>query len=248
MSPGGGGCVETDIENDTVAPDELYEILVKAMSNLREHCAEDASYYVSAPQGGELGKMMLQMMEDAGLRVRHNLVWVKNAPTFSMGRLDYDYRHEPIFYTWTKSHKFYGDYSNTVIDDTLDINHMSKAELKDALRAYIEKKETSVIYQDKPLHSTLHPTMKPVKLVARFMINSSRPEDIVADIFGGSGTTIIAAEQLGRKTRMMELDPHYCDVIITRWEEFTGKRAELIDGPGKVEKEDQSSFKEGRDV
>jgi site-specific DNA-methyltransferase (adenine-specific) len=248
IDPGRGGNVETDIENDTIPPDELYEILVKAMSNLRKHCAEDASYYVSAPQGGELGKMMLQMMEDAGLQVRHNLIWVKNAPTFSMGRLDYDYRHEPIFYTWTKSHKFYGDYSNSVIDDTLDINHMSKAELKDALRAYIEKKETSVIYQDKPLHSTLHPTMKPVKLVARFMINSSRPGDIVADIFGGSGTTIIAAEQLGRKARMMELDPHYCDVIITRWEEFTGKEARLINGAGEVEEKDQGSLAEGRNI
>ena len=218
------------------------------MSNLRQHCAEDASYYVSAPQGGELGKMMLIMMEEAGLRVRHNLVWVKNAPTFSMGRLDYDYRHEPIFYTWTEKHHFYGDYSNTVIDDTLDVDHMTKAELKDALRAYIENKETSVIYCDKPLHSKLHPTMKPVKLVARLMINSSRPGDIVADIFGGSGTTIIAAEQLHRKARMMELDPHYCDVIIERWEQFTGKEAELLSDPRTMEEEDQGSFAEGGDV
>lgn len=67
-------------------------------------------------------------------------------------------------------------------------------------------------------------------------------------IRSGSGTTIIAAEQLQRKTRMMELDPHYCDVIITRWEEFTGKKAELIDGPGKMEKENQGSFKESRNV
>ena len=80
------------------------------------------------------------------------------------------------------------------------------------------------------------------------MINSSRPGDIVADIFGGSGTTIIAAEQLGRKARMMELDPHYCDVIITRWEEFTGKEARLINGAREVEEEDQGSLAEGRDI
>lgn len=246
VDPGRGGHIQQDIENDTATPDELYEILVKAFSNLKNHSAEDASYYVSAPQGGELG-MMMMMMRDAGLRVRHNLIWVKNAPTFSMGRLDYDYRHEPIFYTWTKSHKFYGDYSNTVIDDTLDINHMSKAELKNALRSYMEQKETSTIYCDKPMHSDLHPTMKPVKLVARFMINSSRKGDICADIFGGSGTTMIAAEQLGRRCYMMELDPHYCDVILQRWEQFTGKEAVKI-GQGTMAAEDQDGLQKGGDI
>ena len=86
-----------------------------------------------------------------------------------------------------------------------------------------------MIYCDKPVANKLHPTMKPVKLVARFLLNSSQKGDAVADIFGGSGTTLIACEQLGRKCRMMELDPHYCDVIIARWEQFTGKKAVLLD-------------------
>lgn len=244
VEPGRGGRIEVNIENDTMAPEDLYKILVDAFRNLRIHAADDCSYYVSTPQGGNIGLMMLEMMRDAGLEVRHNLIWVKNAPTFSLGRLDYDYRHEPIFYTWTKKHNFYGDYGDTVIDDTADINHMSKAELKEALRAYMEHKETSVIYCDKPHQSKLHPTMKPVKLVGRFMINSSRKGDLVADIFGGSGTTMIAAEQLGRRCRMMELDPHYCDVILYRWETFTGKKARLIDGPGTMEKKDQDSIEE----
>lgn len=81
---------------------------------------------------------------------------------------------------------------------------------------------------DKPMRADLHPTMKPVKLVGRFVINSSREGDTVADIFGGSGTTMIACEQLKRKCRMMELDPHYCDVIIDRWEKFTNKKAEKL--------------------
>jgi site-specific DNA-methyltransferase (adenine-specific) len=72
--------------------------------------------------------------------------------------------------------------------------------------------------------------MKPIKLVARFMINSSKQDDIVADIFGGSGTTLITAEQTGRRCRMMELDPHYVDVIIQRWETFTGEKAVLLNG------------------
>ena len=72
--------------------------------------------------------------------------------------------------------------------------------------------------------------MKPVKLVAKFILNSSKPGETVLDIFGGSGTTMIACEQLGRKCRMMELDPKYCDVIVKRWEEFTGKKAVLVNG------------------
>lgn len=198
-----------------------------AFSNLREHCSDDCSYYVSSPQGGELGLMMM-MMRDAGLPVRHNLIWVKNAACFSMGRLDYDYRHEPIFYTWTKSHDFHGGYSNTVVGDSVPLEKMSKAELKDLVRALRDDADTSVIYCDKPLHNDLHPTMKPVRLVARLMFNSSREGDLCADVFGGSGTTMIAAEQLGRRACLMELDPHYCDVIIRRWENFTGKTARRV--------------------
>ena len=227
---GFGGGIKENILGDTLPPDELYKVLVQAFMNLRQVCAEDCSYYVSSPQGGELGLMMMMMMRDAGLAVRHMLIWVKNTATFSMGRLDYDYRHEPIFYTWTKSHRWYGDYTNTVIDDSLPIDKMSKAELKEFIRVKLYPQEQSTIYCDKPNASKLHPTMKPVKLVARFLLNSSQRGDVVADIFGGSGTTLIACEQLGRKCRMMELDPHYCDVIIDRWETFTGKKAVLLDG------------------
>lgn len=172
--------------------------------------------------------MMMMMMKDAGLEVRHNLIWVKNSATFSLGRLDYDYQHEPIFYTWTKKHTFYGGYATTVVDDSKPVDKMSKTELKELLRALMEKHPQSVIYEDKPLKCDLHPTMKPVKLVARFMVNSSQRGDVVTDIFGGSGTTLIAAEQLGRKARIMELDPHYCDVIIQRWENLTGEKAVLL--------------------
>ena len=215
----------------------LREMLTKAMSNLKEHCADHCSFYVSSPQGGEIGLMMMMMMKEAGLEVRHNLIWVKNAPTFSMGRLDYDYKHEPIFYTWTKSHKFYGGYGNTVFDDSIPIDKMSKAELKDLVRQLQEEHETSVIYCDKPHQSKLHPTMKPIPLVGRFMINSSQKGDTVADIFGGSGSTMIAAEQLGRKCIMMEKDPHYVDVIIDRWEQFTGQKAVLLDEQKTMEKQ-----------
>ena len=101
------GRIVENIENDTLGIPELYEVLKAAMTNVRLRCKDDASYFVTAPQGGGLGLMMMMMMKDAGLEVRHNLIWRKNAPTFSLGRLDYDYQHEPIMYTWTKSHHNY---------------------------------------------------------------------------------------------------------------------------------------------
>lgn len=195
-----GRCCK-NIENDTLSADELYPILVKAMTNARLSCKEDACYFVTSPQGGELGlMMMMMMMKDAGLPVRHMLIWEKNSATFSLGRLDYDYQHEPIFYTWTKKHHNYrkGQY------------------------------RTTIWKYDKPRKCDLHPTMKPVELVANCLNDATKPGDIALDVFGGSGTTIIACEQLGRCARLMELDPHYCDVIIARWEKMTGKKAERI--------------------
>jgi DNA modification methylase len=227
---GRGGVIKEDIENDTASPEELYEILVRAFSVLRENAADSCSYYVTSPQGGELGLMMMMMMRDAGLPVRHTLIWVKSSACFSMGRLDYDYRHEPIFYTWTKTHKFRGGYDNSVIDEYGRLENLEKSELKELVHALRGDGKTTTIYCDKPTRSDLHPTMKPVRLVSRFIYNSSEEGDIVADIFGGSGTTLIACEQLKRKCRMMELDPHYCDVIIDRWEQFTGKKAVLLNG------------------
>lgn len=194
------GLQTENIANDTLKADELYKVLVKAMTNCRLSCKDDASYFVTSPQGGELGLMMMMMMKDAGLTVRHMLIWEKNCATFSLGKLDYDYQHETIFYTWTKSHHNYrkGEY------------------------------RTTIWKYDKPRKCDLHPTMKPVELVANCINDCSKEGDIILDMFGGSGTTIIAAEQLGRKAYLMELDPHYCDVILARWEKLTGKTAMKI--------------------
>lgn len=101
-----GRCTE-DIYGDAFNEDALHNMLLAAMKNIRAACSEDASYYVTSPQGGSLGLMMM-MMQEAGLEVRHMLIWRKSSPTFSMGRLNYDYQHEPIFFTWTKRHQWYG--------------------------------------------------------------------------------------------------------------------------------------------
>ena len=107
---------------------------------------------------------------------------------------------------------------------------------KDDLIAYIERireafmAKTSVQFEKKPARSDMYPTMKPVALVGRLMANSSRRGELVADFFGGSGTTLIAAEQLGRVAYLMEISPKYCDIIINRWEEYTGKKAVRVRG------------------
>lgn len=137
--------------------------------------------------------------KEAGWTIRECLIWKKNAMV--LGRQDYQWKHEPCLYGWKEgaSHHWYNDRSQTTI---LEFN--------------------------KPLRNGEHPTMKPVELFAYQISNSSKRGDVVLDLFGGSGTTIIAAEQLGRKGYVMELDPHYCDVIIARWEKATGKMAERI--------------------
>ena len=119
-----------------------------------------------------------------------------------MGRLDYDYAHEPILLTWGKKHK----------------------------RPMLGTHKTSVWEIDKPRANKEHPTMKPVELYINGFLNNSCAGDVVYDPYCGSGTCIIAAEQTGRKARGIEIAPRYCDVIIKRWQEFTGKKAIREDG------------------
>lgn len=120
----------------------------------------------------------------------------------------------------------------TVLEDTenLDIDSMKKDELKDLLKSILGGcKDTTILDEKKPTKSDLHPTMKPIPLIARQIKNSSRTGENVLDLFGGSGSTLMACEQLGRRCFMMEYDPHYADVIIKRWEDYTGEQAELIE-------------------
>lgn len=185
---------KTNIANDDLNPEKLKEILTLVMSNMKIVCADDCTYFVTAPHIGELSLMTMIMMKDSGLPVRHVLMWLKNSPTFSLGRLDYDYQHEPILLTWTKKHK----------------------------SIMAGQHRTSVWKIDKPQKSKEHPTMKPVALYVNALLNNSETGDYVIDPFGGSGTMIIAAEQTNRKAYSIELSEHYCDVIVQRWVNLTG--------------------------
>ena len=137
-----------------------------------------------------------QAFVDSGFKLSQTLIWVKNQIILS--RQDYHWQHEPILYGWKEgeSHCWYGG-----------------------------RTQSTLLHAKKPLKSKEHPTMKPVALIMRMMQNSSQPGDRVLDLFGGSGSTLIACEKLNRQALLMEIDPKYCDVIIRRWQTFTGKDA-----------------------
>jgi site-specific DNA-methyltransferase (adenine-specific) len=135
---------------------------------------------------------------DAGWKVRQCLIWKKSS--LVMGRQDYHWKHEPCLYGWKEG-----------------AGHLWSA----------DRKQTTILEFNRPSRSGEHPTMKPVELFEYQMLNNTKGSDIVLDSFGGSGTTAIACEKNGRQARLMELDPRYCDVIVKRWQEFTGKKATL---------------------
>lgn len=137
--------------------------------------------------------------QDAGWQVRQCLIWKKQ--NMVMGRQDYHWKHEPCLYGWKDgaAHLWASD-----------------------------RKQTTILEFDRPSRSSDHPTMKPVELFEYQLLNNTKGRDLVLDSFGGSGTTAIACEKTGREARLMELDPKYCDVIIKRWEDYTGKTAELL--------------------
>lgn len=171
-------------------------------------------------------------LNDVGLRVKQQLIWNKNH--FTLGRAHYQWKHEPCLYGWKGDVcRYFIDFRNraTVIEDEKEINieRMKASEMRELLhRIYDQRVPTTVMCENKPTIDSDHPTMKPVRLFGYQITNSSMPGDIVLDTFGGSGTTIVACEQLKRKARLMELDPHYCDVIIARWEKLTGNKAEKV--------------------
>lgn len=218
------------IQNDAMSEEDFRKFLISAMSNAEKVMRPGAVYYIWHADSN--GMLFREVVEEVGLKLRQNLIWVKNA--LVLGRQDYQWRHEPCLYGWKDGAAHYFTNSraeSTVWDDSPDIDHLSKAEAIELLRTIYEGGVASTtIYEKKPTASKLHPTMKPVALIGYQVANSSRRGESVLDLFGGSGTTLIACEQLGRRCYMMEYDPHYCDVIIDRWEQFTGRKAERIDG------------------
>lgn len=182
------------IMNDKMEDSEFFEFLLKCFTAGKEALKEGGAFYIW--HADNEGLNFRTALKQSGLTLRQTLIWNKNC--FTLGRQDYQWKHEPCLYGWKDGagHNWYSDRSQSTVLDFA-----------------------------KPTRSEEHPTMKPVELFAYQIKNSTMKGDIVLDLFGGSGTTIIACEQTGRIGYCMELDPKYCDVIIHRWENFTGQTA-----------------------
>lgn len=217
------------IQNDNMEKEDFLQFLTRAFQNAYSVMKDGAAFYIWHASREHVN--FETALNNAGLEVRQQLIWNKNA--LIIGRQDYQWKHEPCFYGWKDGAPHYFTNSRcetTIIEDSPNLNKMSKAELKNYIKELKNNTlPTTVINEDKPLRNSDHPTMKPIKLMGYQVGNSSKQGELVLDIFGGSGSTLIACEQLKRKCYTCELDAKYCDVIIKRWEALTGQKAERIE-------------------
>ena len=216
------------IENDTKSDADFKEFLINAFKTMFNPLKAGGAFYIW--HADLKGAIFREALQEAGGQLRQCLIWVKNVMT--LGRQDWQWRHEPCLYGWKNGANHYWDGRRdltTVYDEKPDYKKMNKEQLlQEITKLRGDNIPNTIIYEDKPARNEEHPTMKPVKLFQRLIKNSSKEDDAILDPFGGSGTTIIAAEKLNRTAYVMELDPHYCDVIRrrwTKWAEDNGKDA-----------------------
>ena len=216
------------IANDNMDDASFLEFLKAAFLNAFASMRPGAAYYIW--HAGTAGYEFKTAIKACGVTIREVLMWVK--PHFRLGRQDYQWRHEPCLYGWKDgaAHYFINCRTqSTVFEDAgVDYKKLKKDELLQLVKQMTDiSTPNTIIYEDKPTRNDIHPTMKPVKLMGRLIKNSSKQEQLVLDLFGGSGSTLIACEQLNRRCFSMEFDPKYCDAILDRWEKLTGKTAKL---------------------
>lgn len=204
------------IMNDKMDDKTLYNFLFNSFIAIEGQTKPGGAWYVW--HADSEGANFRNAMSDAGIMIKQCLIWVKNS--LVMGRQDYQWKHEPCLYGWKEgaAHYFINDRTNTtVIEDQVDYKKLNKAELLKLVRELTEPKDSSsVIHCDKPLRNDLHPTMKPILLLAPLIQNSSKKNEIVSDNFIGSGSTMVACHQLGRKCYGMDNDPRFVFVTIDR--------------------------------
>lgn len=220
---------ERTIANDNMDEGRFLEFLENSFGAARDVLKQGGSFYIF--HADKHSGTFIRALESQGFEIRQILIWKKNC--FSLTLQDYQQMHEPCLYGWKSGagHYFVNDRGfATVIElDKEDLSKKSKADLIKLVNELKAPKEaTTIIEEAKPARNDLHPTMKPVRLIGRLMANSTRKGEIVLDTFGGSGSALIAAEQLGRTSFTMELDPKYVDVIVDRWETFTGQKAKKV--------------------
>lgn len=226
---GGDSRNETKIKNDNWADEEAYKaFLTDALKVGYKNMTDEASFNVWYASAHVVANM--QALEAAGFDVKQEVIWNKNA--LVLGRQDWQWKHEPSLVGWKQGqhHNWYGNRKQTtVIEDVMDLDKMTKEEMRKVLEQIQDGSiPTTVINENKPSANDLHPTMKPVRLFGKIMQNYTKDGDKVLDLFGESGTTMMAAEQLDRAAYICELDPKFVDVIVKRWENFTGEKAEKV--------------------
>ena len=211
------------IENDAMETTDFEDFLFSAFTAAENHMKAGAPYYCWYASTSQ--KSFQNALERAELPPHQILIWVKDS--LVLGRQDYQWRHEPCFYGWKEggAHYFIDVRSFTTVED--DVDKLTREKAIERLKELAQF--STAMYENKPNRSDLHPTMKPVGLFKKLIRNSSRQGDLVLDLFAGSGTSIVAAEEMNRRCYSMEYDPVYAEVIIQRWEEQTGKTATRVE-------------------
>jgi DNA modification methylase len=224
------------IANDSMSDEKFAAFLYDAYVSMFMAMKEGAGIYVA--HADTEGLNFRKAFRDAGFKLSGCLIWVKNA--LVLGRSDYQWRHEPILYGWKPgvAHSWFGGRANTTVieaskdlplvrlpDGRWQIDMGSSQIIISGSDVQVEEVKQTVIRAEKPKKNGDHPTMKPVDLIIPMLKNSTKRGAIILDLFGGSGSTLIACEKTGRIARCTELEPRYCDVIVKRWQDFTGKKA-----------------------
>lgn len=226
------------IANDDLPDEEFRRFLEDAFVTAFAVMAPGAPIYVA--HADTEGLNFRGAFKDAGFKLSGCLIWVK--PALVLGRSDYQWRHEPILYGWKPgaAHQWFGGRAKTTVHEAeappfvltadgsveIDLGGSNVLRISGA-DLHVEEVVGSTIKVPKPRKNPDHPTMKPVELIVAQLKNSTRRGDVVLDLFGGSGSTLIACEKLGRSARLVELDAVYCDVIVRRWQDWTGRKATL---------------------
>ena len=201
------------IQNDSMKDDDFRQFLRLAFFNAKANMKPGAAFHIW--HADSEGYNFRGACRDVGLLVRQCLIWVKNS--LVLGRQDFQWKHEPCLY------------GENPVEDEGDEHEPCLYGWVDGKHYWFKnRKQTTILQFDRPTVSKQHPTMKPIKLFDYEIQCNTKPGEVVLDLFGGSGTTIMAAEQNDRVAYVMEYDPKYADVIIDRWEEFTGKKAVLL--------------------
>jgi len=219
------------IKNDDMGDRQFYNFLLSVYKNYYKIMKDGCCIYVAHADSERIN--FTQSFLDSGLKLSQVLIWNKHSATLS--RQDYNWKHEPILYGWKDgaAHYFCEDFTETTVysqKEKQDLKKMKKDELILLVKELQKQHGNTVIDHDRPTVSDLHPTMKPVELVKHFIENSSIQKWVVADLFGGAGSTLIASETSNRVCYTMELDEKYAQVIVQRYVDYTSNSVIKING------------------